>query len=80
MASEETVEKLEKVAEVLKSEKVGLVDQVVGRIISRKFFVFLTATGLLTWANLDSDTWGMIAMCYIGGQAAIDFAKVWRGM
>mgnify|MGYP001486225118 CR=1 FL=1 len=78
MASEETVEKLEKVAEVLKSEKVGLVDQVVGRIISRKFFVFLTATGLLTWANLDSDTWGMIAVIYIGGQTVIDAAVAWK--
>ena len=78
MASEESAEKLEKVAEVLKSEKVGLIDQVVGRIISRKFFVFLTATGLLTWANLDSDTWGMIAVIYIGGQTVIDAAVAWK--
>ncbi len=76
--AEETAEKLEKVAEVLKSEKVGLIDQVVGRIISRKFFVFLTATGLLTWANLDSDTWGMIAVIYIGGQTVIDAAVAWK--
>ncbi len=76
--AEETTEKLEKVAEALKSEKMGLVDQVVGRIISRKFFVFLTATGLLTWANLDSDTWGMIAVIYIGGQTVIDAAVAWK--
>ena len=76
--AEETAEKLEKVAEVLTSEKVGLIDQVVGRIISRKFFVFLTATGLLTWANLDSDTWGMIAVIYIGGQTVIDAAVAWK--
>tara|TARA_B100000683_G_scaffold153585_1_gene148443 strand:- start:150 stop:395 length:246 start_codon:yes stop_codon:yes gene_type:complete len=76
--AEEAAEKLEKVAEVLKSEKVGLIDQVVGRIISRKFFVFLTATGLLTWANLDSDTWGMIAVIYIGGQTVIDAAVAWK--
>ena len=76
--AEEAAEKLEKVAEVLKSEKDGLIDQVVGRIISRKFFVFLTATGLLTWANLDSDTWGMIAVVYIGSQAAVDIVKAYR--
>ena len=76
--ADETVEKLEQVAEVLKSEKLGLIDRVVGRIISRKFFVFLTATGLLTWANLDSDTWGMIAMIYIGGQTVIDAAVAWE--
>ena len=74
----ETIEKIEKVSEVLKNEKVGLVDRVVGRIISRKFFVFLTATGLLTWANLDSDTWGMIAVIYIGGQTVIDAAVAWK--
>jgi len=76
--AEETSEKLEEVAEVLKSEKFGLIDQVVGRVISRKFFVFLTATGLLTWAGLDSDTWGMIAVIYIGGQTVIDAAVAWK--
>tara|TARA_R100000657_G_C4619874_1_gene70482 strand:+ start:405 stop:641 length:237 start_codon:yes stop_codon:yes gene_type:complete len=60
------------------SEKLGLLDRIVGRIISRKFFVFLTATGLLAWSNLDSETWGMIAMLYIGGQTVIDAAIAWR--
>ena len=60
------------------NEKVGIVDRVIGRIISRKFFVFLTATGLLYWSNLDSDTWGMIAIVYIGGQSVIDAAIAWR--
>jgi hypothetical protein len=59
-------------------ETVGVIDQVVGRVISRKFFVFLTATGLLTWSNLDSDTWGMIAVIYIGGQTVIDAAVAWK--
>ena len=76
--SEQTTENLEKIASVLQSEKMGMLDRVVGRIISRKFFVFLTATGLLTWANLDSDTWGMIAMIYIGGQTVIDAAIAWK--
>jgi hypothetical protein len=40
--------------------------------------VFLTATGLLIGAGLDPDTWGMIAMFYIGGQSAIDAVQVWR--
>ena len=76
--SKKTEENLEAVSEALKSEKMGLIDQVVGRVISRKFFVFLTATGLLTWANLDSDTWGMIAVIYIGGQTVIDAAVAWK--
>ena len=60
------------------TDKLGAIDQIVGRIISRKFFVFLTATGLLTWSNLDSDTWGMIAVIYIGGQTLIDTAIAWK--
>ncbi len=76
--AEDAAKNLEKVANVLQSEKMGMLDRVVGRIISRKFFVFLTATGLLTWANLDSDTWGMIAMIYIGGQTVIDAAIAWK--
>ena len=59
-------------------EKLGLVDRIVGRLISRKFFVFLTATGLTAYSLIDSETWGMIAMIYIGGQSVIDAAIAWR--
>ena len=58
----------------------GALDAIQERLISRKLLVFAVATGLLYWGSgLDADTWGMIAMCYIGGQTAIDFAKVWKG-
>ncbi len=58
----------------------GVFDAVQEKIISRKLLVFGVATGLLYWGvGLDADTWGMIAMTYIGGQTAIDFAKVWKG-
>lgn len=68
-----------KEANALKAgERLGLVDRIVGRIISRKFFVFLTATALMAWYGLDSETWGMIAMIYIGGQSVIDAAIAWR--
>lgn len=57
----------------------GLFDAVQERVVSRKLLVFGVATGLLYWGvGLDADTWGMIAMTYIGGQTAIDFAKVWK--
>lgn len=52
----------------------GLIDRVLGKIISRKFTVFLTATSLMIWSNLDAETWGMIAIVYIGGQSVIDAA------
>ena len=57
----------------------GMLDAVQEKVVSRKLLVFGVATGLLYWAGLDAETWGMIAMTYIGGQTVIDFAKVWRG-
>jgi len=57
----------------------GALDAIQERLISRKLLVFLVSTILLYTAGLESDTWGMIAMMYIGGQSAVDFAKVWRG-
>jgi hypothetical protein len=53
-------------------------DRVVNKLISRKFLVFCTATGLLTWSGLESDTWGMIAIVYIGGQSVVDAALAWK--
>ena len=63
---------------IIEGERLGLIDKIIGRIISRKFFVFLTATGLMIWSTLDPDTWGMIAMIYIGGQTVIDAAISWK--
>ena len=60
------------------NNKKGVLDAFQEKIISRKLLVFLMATGLLIWAGLDPETWGMISMMYIGGQSIIDFAKVWR--
>ena len=55
-----------------------VLDRVINKIISRKFMVFITATGLLAWSSLDSNTWGMIAIVYIGGQSVIDAALAWK--
>ena len=56
----------------------GILDAAQEKLASRKLLVFLTSTALMLWAGLDADTWGMIAMCYVGGQSAIDFAKSWK--
>ena len=63
----------------LDSKTKGVLDAMQEKVVSRKLLVFMTATFLFIWSGLDPDTWGMIAMCYIGGQAAIDFAKIWKG-
>jgi len=74
---QEILEKLEK-GFYLNTSKKGMLDALQEKIVSRKLFVFLVSTGLLAWSALDSDTWGMIAIIYIGGQSVIDVAKVWR--
>ena len=63
----------------LDTKSKGILDSMQEKIISRKLLVFATATALLVYAGLDADIWGMIAMMYIGGQSAIDFAKIWKG-
>ena len=67
----------EKVKELAKAEG-SILDRVLGKVVSRKLLVFATATVLLAQYGLDPDTWGMIAIVYIGGQSVIDAAKTWR--
>ena len=75
---EDKVEKLKKDL-YLESKTKGVLDAVQEKVISRKLLVFAAATGLFIWSGLEADILGMIAMCYIGGQSAIDFAKIWKG-
>jgi len=56
----------------------SLLDRVLEKAISRKLLVFLTATGLMTCSTLDSETWGLIAVVYIGGQSVVDMMKAYR--
>jgi hypothetical protein len=62
----------------LKNKEKGVLDSIQEKVASRKLLVFLTATALMLWAGLDPDIWGMVAVCYIGGQSVIDFAKSWK--
>ena len=62
----------------LSNPKKGMLDALQEKVVSRKLLVFICATALLASAQLDPETWGMIAMMYIGGQTAVDFAKMWR--
>jgi urocanate hydratase len=47
-------------------------DVLVEKMISRKFLVWLTATGLMMYSDLASSDWVMISAIYIGGQTVID--------
>lgn len=50
----------------------GKLDRLVEKMISRKFLVWLTATGLLAFSDLTSGDWVIISAIYIGGQTVID--------
>ena len=57
----------------------GKLDRVVEKAISRKFMVWLTATGLFAFYDLASSDWVMISAIYIGGQTVIDGISRLRG-
>ena len=58
----------------------GILDALQEKAVSRKLLVFIVATCLLVWSTLDPSDWSMIALIYIGGQSAVDIAKVWKGL
>ena len=70
----------ERVKEIIKKNegKGSILDRILGKVVSIKLLVFATATVLLAQYGLDPDTWGLIAIVYIGGQSVIDAAKTWR--
>ena len=58
--------------------KKGYLDRLTEKLISRKLLVFLTATGLMLYSDLSSDTWGLIAIVYIGSQGVVDAMKAYK--
>ena len=58
--------------------KLGWVDKFMGKFVSRKLLVFSTATTLLALSELDAETWGLIAIIYVGGQSVIDAVKTYK--
>ena len=60
------------------NKKKGFLDSIQEKVVSRKLLVFLTATGLMAWSLLDPETWGMIAVVYIGGQSVVDTVKMYK--
>ena len=64
----------------LNDKEKGILDAVQEKAVSRKLLVFIVATCLLVWSTLDPADWSMIALIYIGGQSAVDIAKVWKGL
>ena len=55
-------------------------DKFIEKIISRKFLVWLSATGIFAFTtHLKSGDWVIISAIYIGGQTVIDAVKAMKG-
>lgn len=57
----------------------AFLDSKLSKFISRKFTVWLTATGLLMLDKVSGEHWVYVSMIYIGTQAAIDAFIRWKG-
>ena len=55
-----------------------VLDRMLTKLSSRKLMVWLTATGLVLTGGLASEDWVAVALVYIGSEAAVDLASVWR--
>jgi len=58
----------------------GIIDNVLGKWASRKLLVFFIATALCLFSNLESHDWVVIASIYIGSQAIVDLAKIYKNL
>jgi len=50
-------------------------DKFLDKVISRKLLVWITATGLLAFSDLQSSDWVLISAIYIGGQTVVDIVS-----
>ena len=57
----------------------AILDSKLKKFISRKFLVWLSASGLLMWDKIDGAQWVYVSMIYIGTQAVIDYFLQWKG-
>jgi len=56
----------------------GILDNITQKYISRKFLVFVIGTGLALFGNLTSSDWVIVSSIYIGSQAVVDLAKIYK--
>jgi len=62
----------------MSKEQKAMLDKVVEKAISRKFLAWITATGLLAFADLTSSDWVTITAIFIGSQAVVDSVATLR--
>jgi len=53
-------------------------DKLLGKVVSRKLLVWITATGLLAFSDLESADWVLISAIYIGSQSVVDIVSKFK--
>lgn len=61
-------------------QKQALLDKGIEKVTSRKLLVWIAATGLMIWGNLESADWVVISGLYLGGQSVIDAIVKLKGI
>ena len=56
----------------------AFMDKHVERFISRKFLAWATATSLCWYGTVSSSDWVAVTLAYIGTQALVDAAVLWK--
>jgi hypothetical protein len=62
----------------LDGSRLGLVDLVTEKFVSRKLLVWVTATVLLAMGNITPDEWTAITLGYVGIEGMADIAVKWK--
>ena len=62
----------------MSEETKAFLDKTLSKLTIRKLLVWLTATGLALASSVTSEDWVAVSLVYIGSEAAVDLASVWR--
>ena len=62
----------------LDGSRLGLVDLVTEKYVSRKLLVWVTATVMLGMGNITPDEWTAITLGYVGIEGMADLAVKWK--
>jgi len=75
----EVKKELKEVEKVADKEKIGILDAVSEKVLSRKLMVWIVATVFLGFGKITPDEWMGISLGYIGVQGVADLATKWKG-
>ena len=82
---EEVVEELKDLDKRMEKERkkqdgtrLGVIDLVTEKFVSRKLLVWVTATVLLATAHISPDEWTAITLGYVGVEGFADMAVKWK--